>query len=120
MNFRTPCAALALIASTVPAHADSFAFTRDKQLHLGASAAAGVAAVALFPDRTPIEQFGLAMIPGTLKEANDWRNPSPARTGWSWHDMAYNAIGAATGVYLGGLVIAPQRGGLRVAFAREI
>jgi uncharacterized protein YfiM (DUF2279 family) len=65
----------------------------DKVKHLGVSAAIGAGVKSL--GFSGAGAFGLALVPGVLKELHD----SKRGTGWSNRDMAANAIGAAVGIY---------------------
>jgi glycerol uptake facilitator-like aquaporin len=68
----------------------------DKSLHFFASAMIGILCGAAF---TPITAFGLAMIPGAIRELYQ-------RQGWEgWHDMVANILGAIVGILLIRMVV---------------
>lgn len=64
----------------------------DKRIHFAVSFVAGVAAANALPNE-PVKAFGYAMIPGTIKEVLD-----ASGSGFSYKDMAADALGAALGV----------------------
>ncbi len=103
-------AAIAMIFAP-PARAQDSWSGPDKTVHFAVSAVLGVAAINQWPDR-PMFAWGVAMIPGVLKEASD-----RGTTGFSGKDLAANAIGAAAGVYLGGWIIQRQRGATVIAYS---
>lgn len=74
---------------------------KDKAYHFGASAIIGFAVAQVEKDK--LKAFGYAMIPGTVKEALDDK--------FSGKDMAWNAAGAALGVYTGHWLLARDREG---------
>ena len=100
-----------LLALALPAAAQDSWTGPDKVLHFGVSAVFGFAARNQWPDR-PILAFGVAMIPGVLKEVSD-----RSTTGFSGKDLVANALGAAAGVYVGGLLIQRQRGTTTVGYS---
>lgn len=80
----------------------------DKKMHFGVSFVLGFAAGAQWPENKPLA-FGVAMIPGLIKEATD--------TKASGKDLVANAVGAALGVYTGGWLITRNQGTTKVAYA---
>ena len=103
-------AALAMIFAP-KAHAQDTWTGPDKSVHFAVSAVLGVAAINQWPDR-PMLAWGVAMVPGVLKEVSD-----RSTTGFSGKDLAANALGAAVGVGLGGWIIQRQRGATVVAYS---
>lgn len=83
-------AALAMIFAP-PARAQDSWTGPDKTVHFAVSAVLGVAAINQWPDR-PMLAWGVAMVPGILKEVSD-----RSTTGFSGKDLAANALGAAVG-----------------------
>lgn len=94
---------------------------QDKVKHFGLSAAAAATAVAATQAMAPsynnfLTHFSLGMVPGLMREIGQ-SNPSA-------QDLTWNALGAATGAYLGGKVFIHPMGadqglrlnGLRVIF----
>lgn len=73
----------------------------DKKMHAGVSMLIGFGARHQWPNE-PMKAFGVALIPGIVKEATDDKA--------SAKDMVANAIGAAVGVYTGGLFITYAEG----------
>lgn len=71
----------------------------DKKIHFAVSAVAGLAAVNQWPE-SKWKAFGVAMIPGFLKEVSDIKG-----SGFSGKDLAADALGAAFGVLGGGWMI---------------
>lgn len=69
----------------------------DKKMHFGVSGAFGIAAISQYPNE-PWRAWGLAMIPGLLKELSD---ASKGGTGFSYKDMVANALGAGFGITMG-------------------
>lgn len=102
----------AIIALSSSAHAcsDSMQFTQDKQKHFAVSAALGVVARSVTDNNTAA--FGLALIPGVAKEVYD----ATGKGCTSINDMAWNAIGAAVGVYSTSWIIGPKRVVYRMEF----
>ncbi|EIJ32862.1 hypothetical protein [Thiothrix nivea] len=75
---------------------------KDKQLHFAVSAVLGVAAYSHTHDRA--KAFGLAMIPGILKEVADSQQDN---NDFSGKDLAWDALGAAVGIQTGHWMIGP-------------
>jgi putative lipoprotein len=100
---------LFLCAPSFAAEKDSFKGD-DKALHLGVSFALGVAAGSQWPDNK-LKAFGVAMIPGVLKEISD-----RSTTGFSGKDLVADAVGAALGVYTAHWLITRQNGKAVVAY----
>jgi len=72
----------------------------DKLSHMAVSAALGTASGAYFENKWTA--FGVAMIPGVVKEIIDSRDRGNRFSG---KDLAANAIGAAVGVQFGHWII---------------
>lgn len=89
-TLKRAAAALALLLPIGALAQDSWA-GRDKRLHAGFSCFFGAGAAAWQPGR-PALAFGVAMVPGVVKEAFD--ATSATGTGWSWKDVGANALGA--------------------------
>ena len=97
----------AFIAFTPDAQAckDSMHFAPDKKNHFAVSAALGVGARALVSDNATA--FGLALLPGVAKEFYDLKHPDKDCASYS--DLAWDAIGAAVGVYSTHWIIQPNK-----------
>ena len=117
--------AAAILAASVSAQAgcrmqanDSLEFKGDKQAHLVWSAIPG-AAVAIGNEwldlgMSKTTQFGVAMIPGTLREIATGCGRD-TRGGFSWQDSVYNAIGVGLGMAAGnGVNIILKRNGIEL------
>lgn len=107
---------LALLCSQ--AQADDFQFRRDKQLHFGGSIALG--ALANVVTDSPWEAFAGCSAVGAFGEV------LPKITGHgvsSYQDFAYDVAGCALGSYVGfkikGLIVAPAKCGVKVAYFKE-
>ena len=100
MNLRTRLTTLtlytALLIST-PALAND---DSDKLKHFAVSFALGTASGAYFENKWTA--FGVAMIPGLVKEISDSQK---SNNHFSGKDMAANALGAALGVQFGNWII---------------
>ena len=100
MNFRSCFTPLFLAASVfigAPARAADDAWDgRDKAKHVVVSAVLGTASGAYFENKWTA--FGVAMIPGLVKEISDSRKHD---NHFSGKDLAADAIGAALGVQFG-------------------
>ena len=94
---------LAITLFSVGAMADSWR-GEDKAMHLGVSYVMGFAAINQWPNE-PAKAFGVAMIPGVLKEVLDAQKGG---TGFSGKDLVADAIGAALGVATGHWLISKQ------------
>lgn len=70
--------------------------------HLGISAAMGAAGILVFPDQ-PAAVFAACLTPGLVRELRQRRQPG---NGFSWRDMAANAVGCGLGEIAGGAVSA--------------
>lgn len=101
----------AVAALTVSAHADTWT-GQDKAKHLAVSAALGTVTGAAIEHKG--WAFAAALVPGAVKEAYDMGHPATHNA--SWRDMAANALGAAAGVYLGGVVIRQHFVGYQTTF----
>jgi putative lipoprotein len=99
---RLAAALIVCAAAAQPAQADSFT-TPDKAAHLAGSAMLG--AVATIITDNDQAAFALALAPGFAKEVYDSRRGG---TGFSWRDLAADALGAYIGVKFGGLIIRPN------------
>ena len=108
-------AALILATSVMPAAAQDNWNGPDKKLHFAVSAVLGLAAVSQWPDNKP-KAFAIAMIPGFLKEVSDAQSGG---SGFSRKDLVADALGAAFGVYAGGLLISRAQGTTKIALFRE-
>lgn len=78
----------------------------DKGAHFAVSAVLGTAAAMHFEDKWTA--FGVAMIPGLLKELTDSR--------FSGKDLAADALGAGLGVQIGHWIVTRDGVGYRAAF----
>lgn len=102
--------AIIALSSSVHACSDSMKFTQDKQKHFAVSAAFG--GIARSVTESNATAFGLALIPGVAKEVYD----ATGKGCTSINDMAWNAIGAAVGVYSTNWIIGPKRVVYRMEF----
>ena len=87
----------------------------DKKKHFAVSVVSGVFARQLAP-HNELAAFGVAMVPGLLKELVD---AGQRGNKFSTKDLVADALGAYAGVKLGGLMIAPADGGARVTYFKE-
>lgn len=78
----------------------------DKSTHFAVSAVLGTASAMHFENKWTA--FGVAMIPGLLKEMTDSR--------FSGKDLAADALGAALGVQFGHWIVTRNGVGYRAAF----
>jgi uncharacterized protein YfiM (DUF2279 family) len=85
----------------------------DKKMHFAVSAVAGVAAGIQWPDNKPLA-FSVAMIPGVAKELLDAQKGG---SGFDTKDLAADALGAITGVYLGGFMVQLNRRSVTLAYS---
>jgi len=92
--------ASALLFTAGPAHAQDSWTGDDKKLHFISSMAIGVAAGAAWPD-SKLKAWGIAMVPGLIKEGIDSQEPGNKFSG---KDVVVNGLGAAVGVHLPGLM----------------
>jgi len=112
MKTLTPLlAAIALAASFTSAQAADDWNGADKGKHFAVSAALGTASAMHFEDKWVA--FGVAMIPGVLKEVAD---SSRTNGRFSSKDLAADALGAALGVQLGNWLVTTRGVGYRAAF----
>jgi len=82
--------------------------------HLAVSTAFGVAcATHVFPGE-PVKAFGCAIAPGLVKETID---STQRGNRFSGRDMLANAVGAAAGVYLGGVMLRRSNGTTQIAYS---
>ena len=84
----------------------------DKKMHLGVSFVLGMATGAQWPDNKPLA-FGVAMIPGLLKEASD---AGKGGTGFSAKDLVANAVGVALGITTVHFLVKRDNGTTTVAY----
>ena len=85
------------------AHADNWTGV-DKSKHFAVSGILGGAAYAYTHNRT--QAFGLALLPGILKEVADSQSDNKT---FNEKDLAWDALGAAVGVQAGHWIIDPER-----------
>ncbi|MDD5390175.1 MAG: hypothetical protein PHD37_12565 [Gallionellaceae bacterium] len=83
----------------------------DKIKHVAVSAAFGTASAMHFEDKWVA--FGVAMIPGVLKEVAD---STRKNNHFSGKDLVADALGAALGVQLGNWIVTTRGVGYRAAF----
>ncbi len=83
----------------------------DKIKHVAVSAALGTASAMHFEDKWVA--FGVAMIPGVLKEVAD---STRKNNHFSGKDLVADALGAALGVQLGNWIVTTRGVGYRAAF----
>lgn len=96
----TKTARQALAAALAVVCISAQAVEQDKVKHAAVSAVFGAIAGASMDSKAAA--FGIAMVPGLLKEIHDSRKDG---SGFSGRDLAADAIGAALGVYVGNCVI---------------
>ena len=107
-------AACALLAMSAAASAQDRWNGDDKPKHVAASAVSAVIVESMFAQTLhPVERFGLAMIPGIVKELADTRRGG---SGFSGKDIAADALGVLGGMAFHGLVIRPNYVGVNVKF----
>ena len=105
MKIKHKLIALSLFALASKSFAckDNFEFAQDKQKHLAANVLMASSVTGLTQD--PWKGFIFATSVSVVKELHDFKSGCP-----SWHDMAYNLIGAGVGTYLGSnLFISPNK-----------
>jgi uncharacterized protein YfiM (DUF2279 family) len=93
-----------------PVFAETDTFGKDKIEHASVSAAIGLATGTLIENK--YEAFGVAMIPGILKEIHDSQQKNNF---FSKGDLIADAVGAAIGVWVGNTYIRPMRNGLMIS-----
>jgi len=103
--------AVAAISFATPALAADEWSGSDKVKHIAVSAAFGTASAMHFEDKWVA--FGVAMIPGVLKEIADGSRDNGR---FSAKDLAADALGAALGVQLGNWIVTTRGVGYRAAF----
>jgi hypothetical protein len=86
---------------------------KDKQMHAGVSFFLGMAAAHQLPDR-PVLAWGIAMVPGLIKEVSDRKG-----TGFDGKDLLANGIGAALGVATTHWILSRSNGTTVVAYRTE-
>src|SRR5574341_251279 len=101
-------AALLLLSTKAPAQ-DTWNGS-DKKMHAGVSFMVGIGTRQVWRDE-PLKAWGVALIRGIIKEATD---PKP-----SAKDMVANALGAALGVYTGGLFVVTNGDQVVVGYSKE-
>jgi hypothetical protein len=99
----------ALAAFFTPAHS----LESDTKSHLGVSFVLGYAMANQFPNE-PLKAWGIAMVPGVLKEISD-----RSSTGFDKKDLLADAIGAALGVATGRWLVMRSNGTTVVAYRTE-
>ncbi len=97
---------VACLAGHAPAQAADDWNGADKAKHFAVSAVLGTASAMHFENKWTA--FGVAMIPGVLKEITD--------SHFSSKDLAADALGAALGVQLGHWIVTRNGVGYRAAF----
>lgn len=100
-----------LIAAAPAAQAADEWFGADKTKHFAVSAVLGAATGMHFENKWTA--FGVAMIPGLLKEISD---SGQANNHFSGKDLAADALGAAIGVQFGNWLVTQRGIGYRAAF----
>ena len=108
----------ACAACTFPAQsyaADAWNGT-DKRVHASFSCAFGLGAAAWQPQSAG-KAWLIAMVPGVIKEAAD--ATTATGTGWSWKDMAANALGAGVCVAGGRLLLSSSEGRAQATYTWE-
>jgi hypothetical protein len=85
----------------------------DTKSHLGVSFVLGYAMANQFPNE-PLKAWGIAMVPGVLKEISD-----RSSTGFDKKDLLADAIGAALGVATGRWMVMRSNGATVVAYRTE-
>ncbi len=105
-TLKRAAAALALLLPIAAQAQDSWG-GRDKRWHAGMSCFFGAGAAAWQRER-PLVAWGVAMVPGVLKETLDATNATG--TGWSWKDIGANALGAGLCVAGARVLISADRG----------
>lgn len=83
----------------------------DKAEHFAVSAAIGTLSAMHFENKW--KAFGVALIPGLLKEIHDGSQDNKRFSG---KDMAINALGAAVGVQIGHWIVTRDGVGYQAAF----
>ena len=71
--------------------------------------------------KDPVKAWALAMVPGVVKEIQDYRKDTPGyRHGlFSRKDLISDAVGAAIGVYAGGIVVEKTNDKYRLSYFRS-
>ena len=117
MNYRIALglAAASLAFAALDCRAQDAWTGPDKKKHFAVSLVVGLATRQLAP-HNELAAFGVALVPGLLKELVD---AGQRGTNVSAKDLVADALGAYAGVKLGGLVIAPADGGARVTYLKE-
>jgi uncharacterized protein YfiM (DUF2279 family) len=107
---RTAIATLLILAP-----ATARAEPNDQVEHATATAVIAAGATLLLKDteHPTLYGFGIAIAAGLAKEAYDSRSGG---TGWSWSDLGADAVGAAAGAGVTGLVIGPRFLGWRTTW----
>lgn len=92
-----------------PAVGDSQGFSRNGYAeHFAVSALIGIWSAAQIEKESPLKAFGIAMVPGVLKEVID---ATQKNNHFSGRDLAYDALGAAVGVGVGRYLLVRSRDG---------
>ena len=93
-----------------PVFAETDTFGEDKLLHIEASSTVGLMSGTIIENK--YAAFGVAMIPGILKEIHDSQQKNNF---FSKGDIIADAVGAAIGVWFGNTYIRPMRNGLMIS-----
>lgn len=92
------------------------AMEQDKAKHVAVSAAIGAAVKVANPGMSDLEATGWALLPGLAKEAYDARRGG---SGFSFEDLAADAVGAYLGVRGAGWVLELRRDEARLVYRAE-
>ena len=106
---------LLTVAALAAFFSSAHALESDKKQHAGVSFFLGFAMANQFPNE-PLKAWGLAMVPGLLKELADSQKGG---TGFSGSDLAANAVGAALGVTTGRWLLMRKDGATVIAYRSE-
>ena len=107
-------ATCALLALTGAASAQDSWNGADKPKHLAASAFSAVVVEGLFVQTLhPVERFGLAMLPGIVKEISDMRRGG---SGFSGKDLVADALGVGLGMAGYHVIVRPGYVGINIKF----
>lgn len=86
----------------------------DKPKHVAASAISAIIVESAFAKTlTPVERFGLAMVPGVLKEFADMRTGG---SGFSGKDIVADIAGVLSGMVINGVVVRHGFIGINIKF----
>jgi hypothetical protein len=104
---------LILVAALAAFFTSAHSLESDTKSHIGVSFVLGYAMANQFPNE-PLKAWGVAMIPGVLKEVSD-----RSSTGFDKKDLLADAIGAALGVATGRWMVMRSKGTTVVAYRTE-